>query len=100
LIQLATAEDMVLNPADDYVRAFTKNAPREHIVTLARIMKPAGRTRRPEGPALHDTMKIGDAAATVLASDRPLPVVDGDGLFVGTVDRPEMIAALFPGDAS
>ncbi len=100
LIQLATAEDMVLNPADDYVRAFTKNAPREHIITLSRIMKPAGRTRTLEGPALLGTMKIGDAAAAVLASDRPLPVVDNEGQPIGAVDRPGMIAALFPDDAA
>jgi len=37
LVQLATPEEMVANPVDDYVRAFTKNAPRDRILTAGTI---------------------------------------------------------------
>jgi ABC-type proline/glycine betaine transport system ATPase subunit len=37
LVQLATPEEMFTNPADDYVKAFTRNAPRDRIVSVGAI---------------------------------------------------------------
>ena len=53
LVQLATAEEMVTAPANDYVRAFTTNAPRERIVTMG---------------AIADKRRRGAMAVTVIAS--------------------------------
>ena len=97
LVQLATPEDMVTSPADDYVREFTRNAPRDHIITLARIAVPAGKVA--DGAPLQGSLKIGEAAARVLASDRPIAVVGSDGKPLGAVGRAEMIAALYPDEA-
>jgi glycine betaine/proline transport system ATP-binding protein len=96
LIQLATPEEMVMNPADDYVRAFTKNAPRDRIVTLGAIMEKAPRGRKP-AEHLHMKTKIGDAAAEVLGSEKPVAVVDDDNRTVGIVTRERMIGTLYPG---
>ena len=95
LVQLATPAEMVANPADDYVREFTKNAPRDRIVTLSGIAQPSQQI--PDGEPLNGHMKIGDAAARVLASDSPLPVAGEDGKAIGVVTRDAMIAALYPG---
>jgi glycine betaine/proline transport system ATP-binding protein len=95
LIQLATPEAMVMNPADDYVRAFTRDAPRDRIVKVEAIMTP-GAAPRGNGAAIALDAHIGDAASAVLAADRPLTVVDAAGKPVGTVSRAQMIAALFP----
>ena len=95
LVQLATPEDMVTNPADDYVREFTKNAPRDRIVTLSTIVQPS--QEMPAGEPLDGHMKIGDAAARVLSSNVPLPVAGEDGQTIGVVTRDAMIAALYPG---
>jgi glycine betaine/proline transport system ATP-binding protein len=93
-VQLATPEKMVAAPADDYVRAFTKNAPRDRILTLGAI---AGKAKgKASGKPLLASVKIGDAAAQVLASDRAIPVVDGKGRPAGSVTREAMISALFP----
>jgi glycine betaine/proline transport system ATP-binding protein len=39
LVQCGTAAELVLNPANDYVRAFTANAERSRIVTAERFME-------------------------------------------------------------
>ena len=41
--------------------------------------------------------KLAEAAARVLASDRPVAVVDAAGAPLGAVTRAAMIAALYPG---
>ena len=94
LVQLATPEEMVTNPTDDYVREFTQNAPRDHIISLASIAVKNG--RMPSGEPLSGTLKIGEAAARVLSSDDPVAVVDARGAPLGTVTRKAMIAALYP----
>jgi len=95
LIQLDTPEAMVMHPADDYVRAFTRDAPRERIVRVEAIMTP-GQPSRLNGAGVPMAAHIGDAASIVLAADGPLPVLDAAGKPVGTVTRAQMIAALFP----
>jgi len=96
LVQLATPEEMVTHPADDYVKAFTRNAPRERIITVGAI---ADRTLAPHvaSQAISSATKIGDAAAQVLASDVPISVVDETGRAIGAITRQQMIAALFAG---
>jgi glycine betaine/proline transport system ATP-binding protein len=93
LVQLTTPEDMVINPADNYVSEFTQHAPRDRIITLRSIMSkiPAG-----TGKAIPADSRIGDVAAQVLAADKPLPVIDASGQIVGSVTRAAMIDALFP----
>jgi glycine betaine/proline transport system ATP-binding protein len=94
LVQLATPEDMVTRPADDYVREFTQNAPRDHILTLASIAQT--HLDADDGPPLDGGMKLADAAARVLASGRPIAVTGPDGALIGAVTREAMIAALYP----
>ena len=93
LVQMATPEEMVTHPADDYVREFTKNAPRDQIVSVGAIATKGEAT----GTPVNASAKIADVAARVLASDVPVPVVDDDGLAVGVITRAAMIAGLYPG---
>ena len=94
LVQLATPEEMVSNPADDYVREFTQNAPRDQIISLSRIARP-GKSRSAKN-ALTGASKIGEVAAHVLAAEEPLPVKDENGVVIGVVSREDMIRALYP----
>jgi glycine betaine/proline transport system ATP-binding protein len=93
IVQLTTPEDMVLNPANDYVAEFTKHAPRDRIITVRSIMtKSDGRPAR----GIAASASIGDVAAEVLSSEEPLAVMDEQGTMVGAVARENMIQALFP----
>ncbi len=95
LVQLATPEHMVTNPADDYVREFTKDAPRGRIVTVGAVA--SKKLIKSKVEAINAAAKIGDAAARVLSSDTPLAVIDESGTPIGSITRAIMIEALYPG---
>ena len=92
LVQLATPEEMVTHPADDYVREFTKNAPRDQIVSVGAIAVKG----KASGESVLASAKIADVAARVLSSDVPVPVVDDAGRAIGIVTREAMITGLYP----
>jgi glycine betaine/proline transport system ATP-binding protein len=97
LIQLATPEAMVTAPADPYVAEFTKNAPRERIISVRALMQPLSPGAVRESPvAAH--AKIGSVAARILGSDVPIAVLDEGLGLVGEVGREQIVAALFRED--
>jgi len=91
VIQVATPEVLVQNPADDYVREFTKHIPRDKVVSVGAVMK-AGRAGVGEG--LPASAKIADVAAKVVASPEPLTVIDKNGMAIGSIDREQVISVL------
>ena len=96
-MQLASPEVMVSHPADDYVREFTRNAPRDRILTVGTVASPQ---KIPiNGVNVLASAKIGDAAALELSSDNAIAVIDDQGQPVCAINRDMMIAALYPGDA-
>lgn len=94
LVQLATPEEMMSNPANDYVRAFTQNAPRDRILSVGAIASKD--IVALNGVNILASAKIGDAAAKVLSSDKPIAVIDDAGRPIGSINRTLMIAAMFP----
>jgi len=97
MVQLATAEELVLHPADAYVAEFARNAPHERIISIGAIMEPA--TADAEG-TVPMSAKIGAVAAQVLNADKPVAVVDEAGAIVGAVYRRDISDALFAWDPS
>ena len=93
VVQVDTPEGLVLAPADDYVAAFTRKIPRHRVLRVASVLGPvsAGAT----GDPVRNTALVGDVAARVLATDAPLPVVDGGGAIVGSLDRQSVIGTVF-----
>ena len=63
IVQLSTPEEMVLNPADDYVKEFTKNAPTHRILSASAIMKPISKKIECD-KMVSGTDKIGDDCTT------------------------------------
>lgn len=92
LVQLASPEIMVTEPADDYVREFTRHAPRDQIITAGAIASPGSAAGKPVPAAA----KLAEIAARVLGSDAPVPVINAAGQPVGQISRADMIAALYP----
>jgi glycine betaine/proline transport system ATP-binding protein len=95
LVQLGTAEELVLAPANDYVAQFVKEAPRGRLVSVGRVMQPLS------GPApLAATVpmdaKLEAIAPQVLAAERPVAVVDDQGRPVGILTRERLLGHLFP----
>lgn len=94
IVQIATAEEMISNPVDDYVRQFTRHAPRHRVISVGAIASPAIATGA--ATAIRASTKLEDAAAMVLSSDADFSVTDADNRAIGSINRAMMIAALYP----
>ncbi len=95
MVQMDTPEQIVLNPANDYVAEFSRNAPHERIVTVRAIM--SDKKAKGDQPIdAHDL--IGKVAKRVLTSDAPIPVAH-DGTIIGSIDRTAMLDGLFGREA-
>ncbi|GAA2664356.1 glycine betaine/L-proline ABC transporter ATP-binding protein [Streptomyces lunalinharesii] len=85
IVQLGTPEEIVGSPADDYVRDFVRDVPREQVLTVRRAMRPAEAGEAEAGPALAPDTLISDAIEAVARSGGPARIVD-DGRCLGVVD--------------
>ncbi|RXS68392.1 ATP-binding cassette domain-containing protein [Streptomyces sp. TM32] len=86
IVQLGTPEEIVGSPADDYVRDFVRDVPREQVLTVRRAMRPVEDGEADQGPALGPDTLISDAIEAVARSGGAVRVVD-DGRCVGIVDH-------------
>ncbi|PBC84534.1 glycine betaine/proline transport system ATP-binding protein [Streptomyces sp. 2224.1] len=86
IVQLGTPEEIVGSPADDYVRDFVRDVPREQVLTVRRAMRPAEDGEADQGPALAPDTLISDAIEAVARSGGAARVVDG-GRCLGIVDH-------------
>jgi glycine betaine/proline transport system ATP-binding protein len=85
LVQIGTPDEVVGAPADDYVRDFTSEVPKSHVLTLKWVMREPRPDDSTEGPVMTSDTIVRQAARAALASDHPVRVVD-DGQLVGIVD--------------
>jgi glycine betaine/proline transport system ATP-binding protein len=95
-VQEGTPEELVLNPKTDYVRAFTKDAPRSRVIAARSIMLPypKGVTPDPDQRAVQADSKLQDIIPLVAATDGPVPVMDVFERVVGYIDRGILVKAL------
>jgi glycine betaine/proline transport system ATP-binding protein len=96
-VQVGTPQELVLHPQNDYVSAFTKDAPRAKVLTAGSIMQPAasdGRLPVAGGPTITAEATL-EACIPVIAAGRdPIQVVDGAGQWLGCVDQSSVLHAL------
>jgi glycine betaine/proline transport system ATP-binding protein len=91
VVQVATPEDLVLAPADDYVRAFTAHVARAKAVTLGRIATaPSG---GPVAGSLPAAMRVEEAAEQIIAANAGFAILR-DGRVIGEVTPQAVIAVL------
>ena len=89
IVQIGTPDEVVAQPADDYVRDFVSDVPRSHVLTLKWVMRePDGADA--EGPILQSSQIVRDAARIVLDNRGPCRVADGDRI-VGVVDDEDIL---------
>jgi len=92
VVQLATPEDLVGSPADDYVANFVRDIPRSHVLTLRWIMREP-KPGEEDGPTLDIGTTVRRAVPVIANSDRPVCAVE-DGKVVGVVDQSAVLAAI------
>ena len=84
-VQIGRPDEVVGAPADDYVRDFTSDVPRSHVLTLRWVMRPPRPGEVLDGPVMSPDTIVRQAAQAALASEHPVRVVEGEEL-VGVVD--------------
>ncbi|MFD6656581.1 MULTISPECIES: glycine betaine/L-proline ABC transporter ATP-binding protein [unclassified Streptomyces] len=87
IVQLGTPEEIVGSPANDYVREFVRDVPREQVLTVATAMRPALAGESERGPAVRPDATVSEAIEAVSRSGDPAARVMDAGRLVGVVDH-------------
>lgn len=90
IIQVATPEELVLNPANSYVEEFTRHVPRDKVMSAGTIMVAGAKGA---GAGIAADAKISEIAEAIINADGPLMVVD-NGQPVGAIDASSVIKVL------
>jgi glycine betaine/proline transport system ATP-binding protein len=93
VVQLGTPEEIVGSPADDYVRAFVQDVPREQVMTVQRAMRPATSEEAGHGPAVAPDATVSEAIEAVARSGGPARVME-HGRCLGVVDEQRLLSVV------
>ena len=97
VVQIGTPEELVLNPATDYVAEFTQQISRAKVLTAKSIMtseEPAEYTHSIDSHA-----RVEDFAKSVIYSDTQTAVTNSDGKIIGCIDKAAVLKVLlYQGD--
>ncbi len=101
IIQIGTPEDLVVNPATEYVAEFTHEVPRAKVLTAGSVMTafPAGGapSERERAGRIPAGARIEVLAAEAVAADRPFLVIDESGAALGLLTREAVLEVLVGG---
>lgn len=93
VIQQGPPEELVLNPADDYVKEFTKSIPKQKVLRVSAIMGPIDKKALKDSPVkVTDTIDV--VAAQVLMSDAGVAVMDESNSIVGSISRRDLVSVI------
>ncbi|MET8505882.1 glycine betaine/L-proline ABC transporter ATP-binding protein [Streptomyces sp. NPDC004787] len=99
IVQLGTAEDILVRPANDYVASFIQDVDRTRVLTAAAVMTdgalatgdcPAG---CPCEPVAADT-PLAELCAVSARAPHPVTVTGADGAVLGVVPQDKLLAAM------
>ncbi|MFF8907000.1 quaternary amine ABC transporter ATP-binding protein [Streptomyces olivaceoviridis] len=93
VVQLGTPEEIVGSPADDYVREFVRDVPREQVMTARRAMRPASAAETAEGPAVRPEATVAEAIEAVARAGTPARVMD-KGRCLGVIDHERLLGVV------
>lgn len=95
--QIGTPDSIVMNPATEYVRKFTRYVPREKVLRAAAVMDPVAGALNEQvaEQSVNMNAKIHKIAEYVLGSHLPVRVVDNDDQTVGVLHQDHVLKILF-----
>ena len=97
--QIGKPEDIVLEPATEYVSRFTSDVPREKVLRVGSVMDPPGDDEQVAERAVDVSDRIENVVEYVLGERLPVPVVDTAGTVVGVMHQAHVLKVLFPSRA-
>ncbi|SPH18462.1 Glycine betaine/proline betaine transport system ATP-binding protein ProV [Defluviimonas aquaemixtae] len=95
IVQEGTPEEIVLSPATDYVREFTRAVTKSKVVRVTSAMKPA-EGDEPEA-AVDARATVAEAAPLFLNGTERLRVTDGGGETLGHLHRADIVKLMLGG---
>jgi len=102
MVQMGTAEDIVMEPADDYVADFVAGISRLKVVHAHAVMQPIGAYISTQGPINADAqhVKQDETLSTLINlaidDDNPI-VVQSDGKDAGIITRADLLRTVIEG---
>ena len=102
VVQIGTAEDIVMHPADDYVADFVAGISRLKIVRAHAVMQPlekyVAKVGQPseDAPRVNENESLSTLIQLAIDDDAPIVVVD-DGVEVGVITRPDILQTVIEG---
>ena len=103
IVQIGTAEDIVMHPADNYVADFVAGISRLKVVRAHAVMKPLEQYESENPPLPSDALEFAeDVNLSVLIdaaikSDGPLAIVDGNKQRIGAITRADLLKTVVEG---
>ena len=96
IVQIGAAAELVTRPANDYVAEFTREVPRDRLLTVADVMAAGADPDVGAGAApVPASAPIHDVARRILRAEAPLRVVDENDVTRGAISRADVVDALF-----
>jgi glycine betaine/proline transport system ATP-binding protein len=102
VVQIGTAEEIVMNPADEYVSDFVAGISRLTIVRAHAVMQPIEKYQASFGAPPDDAPRVKESASLseliqlAIDSDAPIVVRDND-IDIGVITRPEILQTVIEG---
>ncbi|MGB7243414.1 MAG: betaine/proline/choline family ABC transporter ATP-binding protein [Sulfitobacter sp.] len=102
MVQMGTAEDIVMNPADDYVSDFVAGISRLKVVHAKAVMQPLDGYIATKGPLPTDAHRVGEmetlSTLINMAIDDTNPIIVAtDGSDVGVITRADLLRTVVEG---
>ena len=91
--QIGTPEEIVANPADQYVADFCEDVPRYKVLSAGKVMRPVSGAANERDP-IPATAKIEDLIERMADTDEACCVADESGAIVGEIDRAIIMRAM------
>ena len=93
IVQVGTAEQLITNPATDYVAEFTKDIPRAKLLTLNSLADKSDRNEY--SMRLSGSEKIINVSEKILKSESNISVTDSNNNVIGSINKDKIIEILF-----
>ena len=93
--QLDTSDNIVLNPATEYVRKFTQEVPREKVLKIEAVMDPISDDQNLSELIVTQDVIIEEVAEQILSQEKPVQVIDSNKKIVGIVKPSKIIHTVF-----
>lgn len=90
VVQMGTAEELIANPADEYVADFTRDVPKSHVLSVRTIARPLADGEQTSDRSIDAATIIRDATQTVLTSHGAVTVTD-KGQAIGVITANDIL---------